>query len=323
MTLDKAELYVFAESLSESEILNIADSIKVEYEDYIYTVNASSKIIHDKQTKEAKNNTYRKSKKIGTAIPVDDKGHLITLRCIVRNAEKVSVISHSGEETSANVVDDNKSGRIAILKTDSSFHQSLPPIATWNSIQTENDVILFFRSPENSFKVKPGKISEVRDSDGIFIITVKGNPEATAGTPVFDTDKKLLGIIAYRVKQDSILASDEEKGEYSYIVIPMEYTSVIVKTIVNKSESRNGWLGVFVSAEAKNSDGVGIQYIVHDSPAAKSGLKPHDSIMEFNGISVSSPHELLKASASTKSGDTVTIKVKRDGETLSFDATLY
>lgn len=323
MPLSKADFSVFSEPLSESELLNIAKNIMNEYKDYIYAVQASSKIIDKKDSNSSNNKIYRKSKKIGTAFPVDDKGHLVTLRCIVKNAEKVTVITHSGEETSAEIVDDNKSGRIAILKMDSHYSQKMPPIARWNSIHTENDVILLCRCPENRLLTKPGKISEVRDSDGIFIITVKGNPETTAGTPVFDTDKKLLGIIAYQVKKESKLESDELEGDYSYIVIPMEYTAIIANTIVNKPETRNGWLGVFVSAEIKDTDGVGIQYIVHESPAAKCGLRPHDSITEFNGKPVLTSNELLEATASTKSGDTVTIKVKRDGKILSFDATLY
>ena len=319
-----AEKQSFSDDLlSDAEILRMADEIKNKYENYVYTVNAYSSISRHKSIREKKGKVSLSQKKIGTAFPLDDQGHLITLHCVVKEAGNVRVISRSGEEIFADIVESVKSGRISILKIAQPYPESPPPTATWNSIHPGNKVFLLCVCPKNILSATSGTISEVRNSDGSITVSVYGNPEITAGTPVFDTNEYLVGIIGFKIKTEEPLPNKSSEIKTSYIVIPMEYASAIARSVINKPETRKGWLGVFISEKDKAVNGVNIQYVVQDSPAAKCGIKSSDCITEFNGIPVSSPRKMIEASSSTKAGDTVSIKIFRDGEVLLLNATLF
>jgi len=121
----------------------------------------------------------------------------------------------------------------------------------------------------------------------------------------------LLGILAFHVDHQKFITPKTAEKNNSYIVIPMEYASVIYRSIINKPETRKGWLGIFISEKDDNLSGVDIQYVVQGSPAAKCGLKPTDCITEFNGVPVSSTRQMIEAASSTRAGDTVSIRKSR------------
>jgi serine protease Do len=62
--------------------------------------------------------------------------------------------------------------------------------------------------------------------------------------------------------------------------------------------------------------------IVAGSPAAKAGLKEKDVIIKANNTSIDDRTSLTSALAKYKVGDTVTLKVVRDGKTITIKATL-
>ncbi|MCE5249190.1 S1C family serine protease [bacterium] len=311
------------EQPSDAEIRILSEKIEAKYKNSVYTVNAYTKLKGDTDDKQIKNKT-RWCRNVGTAFPIDEQGHLITFLCVVKKAEKVVVVSRSGDESHAEIVGTDKTEKIAILKIMKPFLFTPPPISKWNSIHPGNKVILLGVHPENEHLVTQGVISKIHDSDGAVLVSIPGNP-GTAGTPVFDSAEKLLGILAFHVK-DKFLPEGEISGENNfYVVIPMEYASVIAYSIINNEQTQSGWLGIsipFIEGDNNGDKGVKIQSVAENSPAAQCGLQPHDMIIEYNGFPVSTPKEMITAVASTKSGDTVPIKVIRQDSILQFKATL-
>ena len=59
-----------------------------------------------------------------------------------------------------------------------------------------------------------------------------------------------------------------------------------------------------------------------DSPAGRAGLKPGDLLVEFAGAPVKNLYDFTDALASKKPGDTVSVVVKRNGQTIKVDVTL-
>jgi serine protease Do len=64
----------------------------------------------------------------------------------------------------------------------------------------------------------------------------------------------------------------------------------------------------------KDSKGVLVSDVTPKSPAEKAGLKSGDVILEFNGKKVSASRNLKLEVAQTKPGQTVPVKILRDGE---------
>lgn len=81
----------------------------------------------------------------------------------------------------------------------------------------------------------------------------------------------------------------------------------------------NVYLGVALEA---SDDVVSISAVTEDSPAAEAGLLVGDEIAAINGEDVSSPMDVVMAIGDLDAGDTVTLDIVRDGETMSIEATL-
>jgi S1-C subfamily serine protease len=97
-----------------------------------------------------------------------------------------------------------------------------------------------------------------------------------------------------------------------------------------KSSSSRPWLGVVTQSlddDLKDGldyqgDGVLVNRVADDSPAAKAGLKQGDVIVSMNGKSVDSPDDLQDLVRSAKAGDKAAMVVVRDGKKQTLTASL-
>jgi S1-C subfamily serine protease len=63
-----------------------------------------------------------------------------------------------------------------------------------------------------------------------------------------------------------------------------------------------------------STDGVFIQSVIQDSPAAAAGIKAYDVIVKFNGVAVKNADGLADYIASVKVGEKVQLTLMRDGK---------
>src|SRR4029077_7558834 len=85
--------------------------------------------------------------------------------------------------------------------------------------------------------------------------------------------------------------------------------------------ARHGWIGARVK-EAANAVGgsrAETSDIVGDTPAAESGMKPGDIVLQIGRTKVHAPEDILDASFFLSAGDVVPITVMRANEKLSFE----
>ena len=108
---------VSAESLKFDE--SIARKIIEEYGQNIFTVNAFTRLpSDDTQNRRTNNAGSRWCQNVGTAFSFDNNGHLITFNSILKNAEKIQVISSTGRKIEAKLLESGKNGKINIQKID-------------------------------------------------------------------------------------------------------------------------------------------------------------------------------------------------------------
>src|SRR5262249_57810426 len=82
-----------------------------------------------------------------------------------------------------------------------------------------------------------------------------------------------------------------------------------------KDAEGNGYIGVQIKADPDNA-GVNVQEVVEDGPAAKGGLKAGDIIVQIGDVELKDKElpEVVGLVRNAKPGDTLTLKVKRDGK---------
>lgn len=106
----------------------------------------------------------------------------------------------------------------------------------------------------------------------------------------------------------------------------------VLKRVLEKNDNvPAGWLGIYASnltepARDESTSGVKLGAIVREvlpnSPAAQSGLKPNDIIIEFDGAEVSSASELSTMISLLPAGRRVKLRVIRDRRPIEIEAVL-
>ena len=113
--------------------------------------------------------------------------------------------------------------------------------------------------------------------------------------------------------------------------IPSEIAQKIVAELLAKGHIDRGWLGVAVQdvpgapsggGRNRSDNGVVIQSVDRNGPAAKYGLLPGDVVTAVNGTHVDSAHELIKAVSATSPGASLKLSVKRKGQAMDITVTV-
>jgi len=137
-----------------------------------------------------------------------------------------------------------------------------------------------------------------------------------AGAPLLNMKGEVVGI----------LVSSLENNSACYAV-PIEAAEKIRGDFVRFGEARHGWVGINVSETSEPVEGsrAEMTQIMDDTPAAHSGIKPGDVLLQVGRKKVTQPEDVLDASFFITAGDIVPITVVRGDQKLTFNvrATLH
>ena len=131
-----------------------------------------------------------------------------------------------------------------------------------------------------------------------------------AGAPLLNFKGEVIGII---------LASLENNS--SCYALPIDAAEKIRSDYMRFGEARHGWIGLNVSESTKTVEGSRAEMteILKDTPAAESGIKAGDILLQVGRTKVREPEDVLDASFYITAGDTVPITVQRGEEKLTFN----
>jgi serine protease Do len=131
-----------------------------------------------------------------------------------------------------------------------------------------------------------------------------------AGAPLLNMKGEVVGI----------LVSSLENNSACYAV-PIEAAEKIRSDFVRFGEARHGWVGINVSEAPKPVEGsrAEMTQIMEGTPAANSGIKAGDILLQVGRKKVSEPEDVLDASFFITAGDTVPITVVRGNQKLTFN----
>jgi S1-C subfamily serine protease len=278
----------------------------------VFTVNAYCKLSRGGGEKAAPGaSQWRRN--VGSAFPVGGQGYLVTLNSVIRNARKVQVVGADGKQYDAAPVGYDAEERISVLKVRRGAGFPTPPVCPMGEVKPGDRVILLGAPSGGNLAAISGSVGAVNDPDGSVVVTVVGEP-GTSGTPVFNERGQVIGLLAYHLEND---APSGDPRAHSYLVLPMEYTTLLAQTIINRHETRSGWLGISTTLS-----GLNVVEVAKGSPAEKSGIRPGDRVLGLGDATVETPEDLVRAMGSTRPGDTVRIRILRGAETLALTTKL-
>jgi serine protease Do len=260
----------------------------------------------------------------GSGVIVSENGYILTNNHVVQDADKITVRLFDNREFRAKIIGTDPKTDIAVIKIEG---DDLPVAKLGDSDDLKvGKIVLAIGHPlRQSHTVTAGIISAVgRSRTGLaeyedFIQTDAAINPGNSGGPLINLDGEVIGINT---------AIFSYTGGYMGIgfSIPINMAKDVMNQLIENGRVVRGWLGVYIQNltpelteqfDIDDIEGCLISDVVDDSPAEKAGLEPGDIIVEFNGKNIEGVNELRMQVAGTEPGKKVTIKLIRDGRTIS------
>ena len=264
----------------------------------------------------------QKTQAEGSGFVIDTKGNILTAEHVVENATSVTVTFQDGSTAKATVVGSDRSTDTAVIHVDVSSSK-LHPLALGDSstVRPGQSVVAIgspFGLPETMTAGIVSATSRTITAPNRFSITGAIQTDAAinhgnSGGPLIDTaTNTVIGI------NDQIETDTNDNAGVGFAV-PINSAKSAAETLIAGGTVKHAYVGVLIKPVA---GGAQITEVKKGSPAAKAGLKVGDVVTGFGGTAIKSADDLTAAVFDSKSGETVSVTVKRHGSTKTLHVTL-
>ncbi len=287
----------------------------------------------------------------GSGFVIDDEGHILTNNHVVEGADQITVkLGDSEAEHSAEVVGADPASDLALLKVDAPASE-LHPLTLGDSAKMEvGDPVVAIGNPFGLDRtVTSGIVSalqrQIQAPNGFSISNVIQTDAAinpgNSGGPLINSDGEVIGI------NSQIETGGGSNGNVGIgFAIPINTARAEIHQLETKGEVEHAWIGISGGtitaslAKAINlpvTEGVIVQSVEKDGPADKAGLEGGntsatiegaevslggDIITEANGKKIAGMDEIIEIVNAAKPGDSLELKILRDGKTKEATVTL-
>jgi serine protease Do len=267
-----------------------------------------------------------KQRSLGSGFIISPDGYIFTNNHVVEQADKIIVKLSDGKEYEAKVIGKDAKTDIALIKIKPAGSLPVAEIGDSDKLRV-GDWVMAIGNPfglEQTVTAgivsAKGRVIGAGPYDNFIQTDASINP-GNSGGPLFNMEGKVIGI------NTAIVAHGQGIG----FAIPISMAKTILPDLKAKGKVTRGWLGVSVqditediakSMKLKDRGGALINDVFKGDPADKAGLKSGDVITDINGKKIKDTHELLIIIAAFRVGETVAIKVLRDGQEKSVSITV-
>ena len=146
------------------------------------------------------------------------------------------------------------------------------------------------------------------------------NP-GNSGGPLLNLNGEVIGINV------AIVAGAQSIG----FAIPVNSAKDVLDELIKKGKVERAWLGIYMRdvdekiaayLDLPLAEGVIITDVVKDSPAQKMGIKKYDVVREIEDKKIKSSSEIQDIVQKMKPGNSITIKVYREGKIINLKGKL-
>lgn len=273
----------------------------------------------------------------GSGIIISEDGYILTNNHVISGADKITVYVNSGEEGEeeqtyeATLVGSSENNDIAVLKIDA---KGLNAATFGDSDQLEvGELAVAIGNPMGKVhgSVTAGIISAVEQELTIDDVTINAiqtdaaiNP-GNSGGALFDSYGNVIGVVYAKSSSVSI--------EGIGYAIPVNNIKELVEQMIYdpdsvKDQTKGSQIMLGITIQNITEDmskqysmpvGVYITEVSTMSAAERAGLQKGDIIVGFAGEDVKTADELNALKAKQTPGDTVAVKIDRNGKEMTLD----
>ena len=267
----------------------------------------------------------------GSGFILTGDGYVLTNYHVIESSNSISVTLYDGKSYDAVLIGYDESSDIAVLKIDA---EGLTPVVLGDSDNLNvGDSVVAIGNPlgELTFSLTSGAVSalnrEITLSNSVTMNLIQTDcaiNSGNSGGALFNLYGEVIGITNAKYSGSGSGASIDNIG----FAIPINHVRGIVESIIENGYVAKPYIGVIVSDVSEETMGYGlpagaaVKAVSEDSPAEKAGLQVNDIITAVNGKEISGRTGLSEAVSAASVGDTLTLTVYRQGNTISVDVTV-
>ncbi len=277
----------------------------------------------------------------GSGFVWDDRGHIVTNDHVISGASRARVRLADGRVLDAELVGTAPGHDLAVLRVDAGRDTPRPlPIGESDTLQVGQSVLAIGNPFGLDWTLTTGIVS-ARDREipsrgggmieGLIQTDAAINP-GNSGGPLIDSAGRLIGI-------NTAIFSPSGSSAGIGFAVPVDSVNRVVPQLIQRGSYRPPLLGVRHSdrinqlAAMQGLEGVLVLGVEPDSPAAEAGLRAArqdaagrlvlgDVITEIGDRTVSTSSEFQSALEAYAPGDSVSIRVLRDGAEVEMSVVL-
>ncbi len=263
-----------------------------------------------------------KQQSLGSGFIIDKNGYIITNNHVVQGAEEIKVKLADGREFKAKVIGRDTKTDLALIKISSLF-KDLPTLQLGDSDKMRvGDWVLAIGNPfgleetvTQGIISATGRVIGSGPYDNFLQTDAPINP-GNSGGPLINLKGEVIGI------NTAIISGGQGIG----FAIPSDMAKNIFAQLKTKGKVVRGWIGVSVqtvtpeisqSFGLREAKGALVSEVIPGGPAAAAGIKRGDIITSFNGKEIGKMSDLPSVVAGTPVGQSVPVKVIREGKELT------
>jgi serine protease Do len=250
-----------------------------------------------------------------------EAGYIVTNNHVVDNARQLRVRLDDGTEIAGSLVGTDPRTDLAVIKVDAR-HARLP-LAWGDSDRARvGENVFTIGAPFSLGNTVTAGIISARGRnigagpyDDYLQIDAPINP-GNSGGPMFNSAGEVIGV-------NTAIFSPSGGNVGIGFSIPSQQARAIVRQIIDRGYVERGWLGAMVQQVTPEiAQGLGVAGatgalvadVTPDSPAARAGLQPMDLVTSYGGRAIASMHDLTRAVADTRPGETRELRIVRNGD---------
>jgi S1-C subfamily serine protease len=310
----------------KEEIEELEEEITIEPEEY-EEIDKLSNVLQDAsqsivlveiELNEIDNKSNTPNIAVITGIIYSDDGYILTSNISFEDIKEITVTLSDGTKLPGDLLGiDNNTG-VSVIKIDAQNLESLDFNKT-EDINVGEAIISISKTPTGETNFSQGFVTATgqdmyisQDSPSIVDL-IKTDIEVEKGALggfLVNMDGEVIGI--------NVVIT--QSGDRFYI--PSSIATNIADQIIEYGRTIIPFIGIEMGQNDTDISGVFVSGLLEDSPASKSGIEIGDIIVEFDGVVVKDPYQLLGKILQKNVGDLVQLKIYRNGDYIDSDIIL-
>jgi serine protease Do len=270
-----------------------------------------------------------RQRSLGSGFIIDSDGHILTNNHVIENADEITVRLDNGKEVKATAVGKDAKTDIALLHVEGAADLTSVTLGDSDTLKVGEWVMAIGNPFGLDHTVTAGIVSAKSRFIGAgnyddYIQTDAAINPGNSGGPLINLRGEVVGI-------NSAIFSRTGGNIGIGFAVPINLAKELLPQLKEKGKVTRGWLGVLIqkvtpeiaeSLGLTDAHGALVADVVKNGPAAASGLKVGDVIIEFDGHPVRESNELPLMVARTPIGKAVQVKVLRDKQPMDVTVTI-